>query len=189
MKCSKHKNSDAVASCTACHAGVCKVCADATMSLRNECGTLCIPCYTNTLNSTIYWLRQTKTKTLILNIINLIFYIIGIVLFFIGQNQESAGMTVVGMLFAGVFSAIKGWFKEKADQEDYEQKHGERYKITESGIVKDTNLGFRLFMTFAYLAMGLFTTPFAIIKAFIEVFKLKNLIEDLEVDVYKASRI
>ncbi len=170
MNCSRHPGRAAVGQCVECGAYVCAECAEATKSLQQAEGTLCVDCYRRNLNGASEFCRRSIKKRVGKIIISIIFYIAGIIMLAIGAaaGVSDAFTKVVlilgGMILCGFFTAIGNWRAEREAHEAHERKYGATYTITESGVYRDTNLGGKIVMFLLGAVLGVVITPISVIK-------------------------
>ena len=188
MYCKRHQRG-IVAMCTECNSGVCDICADATSNLREECGTLCIPCYIKELNGSIEYYQQQR-KSLLNNIlISCILYAIGAFMAITGIIDGTYAMAILGLFFCGFYTAIAGWKKAEQAHNDYEYKHGASYTVTDSGVYHNDGFWGKLIVAIFATILGVIVTPFRAIVNAIKRKNFKNLIEELEEEISRVKAI
>ena len=188
MQCKRHKR-EVVAMCSECNAGVCEICADATSGLRENYGTLCIPCYVSKVNESIEWYRQKRGKALKNIIISCILYFFGAMMIIMGLADKTYPMAFVGVFFCGFYSAISGWKKAEAAHDEYERKHGASYTITDDGVYRDTGLFGKILTTAIFTVFGVIVTPIRVIANFISRSKDKKTIDELNEEIERVKKI
>ncbi len=166
MNCARHPDRAAVGQCAQCGAYVCAECAEATKSLRDTEGTLCVDCYRRDLASAGEYYRQSTKRRLIRVIISIICYIAGIVMMIVGPSGDTLGLFAIpiGLVLCGLFNAIAEWRKESERHAEHERKYGVTYTVTDTEIKRDTGLGMKVFMFILGAVLGVVITPINVIK-------------------------
>lgn len=191
MKCKRHPSQEIVALCNECNVGLCGDCADATQSLQEDYGTLCIPCYTKELNNMKSWYVEKRESVKKKIITSCVLYGIGLVLILVGllDKQSSFMMSVFGVFCCGFYNAIKGWKRGEEEHEEYERKHGASYTVTSDGIEYDDGFFKKLLIAAIYTVIGVIVTPFSVISNISKRKKYLACIEELEQEIARVSVI
>lgn len=189
MKCEKHPNREVVAQCNNCRAGVCAECAQATVELREEYGTLCVSCYNEVVRKAVTYYEDDCSKKKKNIITSIVLYIIGLIMIFANLTGEQYMSTLLGVFLCGFYSAISGWKKGEAEHDEYERKHGISYNVTSDGIEREDGFFLKLIIAVLYMVVGVIATPINVIKNSIRIKKNKEMIEDLTREMARVSNI
>ena len=194
MNCARHPNRAAVGQCSQCGAYVCDECAEATKSVRDEAGTVCVNCYCRGLEAGAEELMANCRKRLRKIIISTILYAIGIMLIVSvivtkAEGGQLVAGIVVGAILCGIYLGIAGWRAGKQAHEEHERKHGVSYTITDSGVYRETGFWGKLFGFLLYAAFGILITPISIIVNIVGMKKDKMNAELIEQEVQSVSKI
>ena len=173
---------------------MCDKCAEATRSVRDEVGTICVDCYCRGLQEGAEELRANRRKRLRKIIISAILYVIGIlsIIAVIVTKAEGGQLItgiVIGAILCGLYLGIAGWRAGKQLHEEHERKHGVSYTITDSGIYRDTGFWGKLGGFLLYAAFGVVVTPISIIVNIVGMKKDKTTAELLEQEAESVSKI
>ena len=190
MQCKRHHN-EVVAICAECGAGVCDTCTEATASLHEECGTLCIPCYVREMNNAITWYETKRSKALKNIIISCVLYAMGAMMILLGMSESPANypMALVGVFFCGFYSAISGWKKAESAHDEYEYKHGASYTITDDGIYRNTGFFWKLLTAAIFTVIGVIATPINVIRNIIGRARDQETVESLIYEIERVKKI
>lgn len=174
IKCSRHHDNDAVAQCTKCGAYVCSTCAEVTSAFQSEMGTLCIKCNGGLIGELITYYRERKAEKIKKIILSIIFYAIGIVLAIFPikmlsgggavmlANPVVLGMLVGGVILCGFYTALSFAKDAQKQHDEYEQKNGVQYTITENGIYREKGTGTKVLYFLVGAVFGVALTPIMI---------------------------
>ena len=119
MKCKRHQDKEVVALCSNCNTGLCAECAEATVAVRERFGTLCIPCYKETVSQAISYYEKDSSKRLTNIIVSAILYIFGLIVMLTNATGTDYISIAVGIFLCGFYSAISGWKKGEAEHDAY----------------------------------------------------------------------
>lgn len=171
MNCSFHLDRTAVAQCN-CGRGMCPECIDASeYKLENK--PLCRECNYELINDMIKEDQSLKVKTLIKLIINALFIIIGLIVFFSG---ESISTSIILFAIGGIPTAWK--MTSPSERDKWENRVDDKLADIDSvgGGLVNSFIRFlvRLFLTVVF---GAVAAPILLIVNIVKFFKCKKRIE------------
>lgn len=183
MKCARHPQEEAVAQCAQCGAFVCVKCATATSAWREKYGTICVNCNNGILKDMMSYYSGEEEENKKKIIVSIIFYLLGwaIAIFPLTQiisrgaqmllNPIILVMFVGGIILCGFYTAVSSMREAEKEHDEYEQKHGVQYTITENGIYREKGTGTKVLYFLCGAVFGVALTP---IMLFVYVYRIKN---------------
>ncbi len=192
MHCSVHPESEAVAQCKKCGAGVCHECAEAT---RNNGGVvLCLDCYRECLMSYRGDLSQDMQKTKKHRIGVFVSLGIGVFFMFAALMAALTGagefyLILAGYAIVGIYPAISGWNYGTKLHEEEEAKNGVTYYYDSSSdsIKRDTGSLTKFIWAILSMVFSVFVVPYHIIKDTNTLRYEANEMEEIDSEIEKIA--
>lgn len=162
MNCRLHPTKAAVTRCSKCGAGVCEDCARITAST----GDYCVKCAYQETVEDIEFDEELKASFKKRNIVLLILWIVGLPMIIAGaviiaKTNNFIGLMLLlgGFLISGIPTAIQFWKRGTRVQEEFDDKFGATYHVSESGVYKDQGIWPRMIWAIIGLFIGVLMLP------------------------------
>ncbi len=183
MNCKTHPTTPAVNTCQSCHCGICDSCCNAT----KDYGTFCIECALRDANQDIALSNRLIKRLIEKSIFLVLFWILGISLFFTGLSRSSLDSVLIGILICGLPTARVFWRIAEDKHDAFEARYGASYTITDNRIYKNQGFGLKFFYAATGLILGLVANPIKVVKNLFTIKSLKDNITRLNALIARWS--
>ena len=187
LKCAKHTDRDAVAQCDECGAEICAQCAEATAILRDECGTLCMGCFSKKAGETLdYWKEKRKPRLTRL-IVSIVLYVIGLILLIMGIAKFGFLFILLGIILCGIYTGLT--WRKGANEKRKKKEHaaGLTRLFTKEKPEKQESVWKKILFFLLGIILGVFITPVRIVIDAIALSKDQRIINQIKQQLWRAK--